>query len=194
MKKLLPYAVLMMAAGSANAAVMTIGDVTLNSANEYQISSNAGVSDSNVESFLSLSAGTLDSISTGNATEGSAILDSFTVNAGDVFGFDWTWITSEAQGTSYNDFAFVNLSLSGISVLIDAAVASGSTGSFSWTATSSGVLEYGIGVMDVNDAVVDSTLVVSNLSSQAVDIPEPSSLALLGLGLLGFAFRKKKQA
>jgi hypothetical protein len=194
MKKLLPYAVLMMAAGSANAAVMTIGDVTLNSANEYQISSNAGVSDSNVESFLSLSAGTLDSISTGNATEGSAILDSFTVNAGDVFGFDWTWITSEAQGTSYNDFAFVNLSLSGISVLIDAAVASGSTGSFSWTATSSGVLEYGIGVMDVNDTAVNSTLVVSNLSSQSVDIPEPSSLALLGLGLLGFAFRKKKQA
>jgi hypothetical protein len=125
----------------------------------------AAVSDSEIENFLMLSTGTLDSISTGNATEGSAIKGSFNVNAGDTFSFDFTWDSDEMSGAYYNDFAFFSLNMDDVGVLADTFARDNDTGSFSWTADKSGQLDFGIGIMDVHDRIVESFLSVSNLSA-----------------------------
>ncbi len=186
MKKTLLALATLAASWSSNAAIMTIGNVTDNGSGQYTISNASGsVTDSVIESFLGLSSGTLDSISTGNAKEGSALKDTVQVNAGSEYSFDWTWFSSEDNGVSYNDFSFVSLSLDGTEVLADTFVNDNFSSSFSWTATTSGLLTYGIGVMDVNDEVVSSTLNVSNISVS--EVSEPVTLAIFGLGLVGLA-------
>jgi len=181
--------------GSANAAIISIGNSTDNGGGSYTLSSGTGsVSDSSIETFVGLSSGALDTISTGNATEGSALSDSFSIVTGDTFSFDWLWTSNEAFGASYNDFSFVYLSLGGIGILADTFTVDNTSGSFSWTATSSGLLTYGIGVMDVNDTIVDSFITVSNINT-STSVPEPASLALLAIGIAGFSIsRKKKKA
>jgi hypothetical protein len=131
----------------------------------FSLHLSAAVSDSAIENFLMLPTGTLDTISTGNATEGSAIKGSYYVNAGDTFSFDFTWDSNEVSGASYNDFAFYSLSLEDVGVIADTYARDNDTGSFTWTADRSGQLEFGIGIMDLNDSVVLSTLYINNLSS-----------------------------
>ena len=85
----------------------------------------------------------------------------------------------------------MSLSLDRNSVLADTFTADNTSGSFSWLATASGTLTYGVGVMDLNDTVVDSFITVSNITHASV--PEPTSIALLGLGLAGFRFTRKRK-
>lgn len=131
------------------------------------------VSDASLESFLGLSAGALDGMSNGNATEGSAIkLSTITVTAGTTLTFDWNFLTSESTPSgTYNDFAFV--SINGLKELADTnstfVLPSGSvkqTGykQFSYTFTTAGTYTIGLGVVDVGDKTVDSSLLVDNVS------------------------------
>jgi hypothetical protein len=131
----------------------------------FSLHLSAAVSDSEIESFLTLPTGSLDSISTNNATEGSAIKGSYNVNAGDTFSFDFTWDSDEVSGAYYNDFAFYSLSLEDVGVIADTYARDNDTGSFIWTADRSGQLDFGIGIMDLNDSIVSSTLYINNLSS-----------------------------
>ncbi len=181
----------------------------------YSLNVNAdvAVSDASIESFIGLSPGALDAVSTGDATEGSAIKDSFNITSGEIFSFDFIWDSDEVSGASFNDFAFYSLSLDGIGVLADTFARDNDSGSFVWTAPTSGLLTYGIGVMDLNDEVVSSFLTVSNISngnanvvgigdftdngdgsyflSTGVDetetptIPVPAAVWLFGSGLVG---------
>jgi hypothetical protein len=130
------------------------------------------VSDANLESFLGLSAGTLDGMGNGDATEGSAIkLSTITVAAGTTLSFDWNFLTNESTPSSYNDFAFV--SINGLKELADTnstfVIPSGSvkqTGykQFSYTFTTAGTYTIGLGVVDEGDGAVDSSLLVDNFS------------------------------
>ena len=128
-------------------------------------------------------AGSLDVLSTGNATTGSAFGNSIHVNAGQIFSFDWVWDSNESNSSSYNDFAFVTLDLDGISLIADTSTADNSGGTFSWLATSTGTLNYGVGILDVRDSIVDSFLTVSNVQA----VPEPSTLAIFALSIMGLS-------
>ena len=89
MKKLISAAFMLALSINANATIVSIGNFTDNTGGSYTLSSGTGsVSDASVETFLGLSSGVLDGLSTGNATEGSALKDSFSILAGDTFSFD----------------------------------------------------------------------------------------------------------
>ncbi len=172
------------------ATPISIGNVVQSVGNVFELSTDTGaVATAEIESFLGLSAGTLNGLTPGNATEGSAIRDSFSVDVGDELNFAWEWHTNESFGSSFNDFAFYWISMDGIGVLADTFVADGAQGLFSWTATVAGDLTFGFGVLDVAETDVESALVLS-VSSFAV--PEPFTLSLMGLGLLGVGLTRRK--
>lgn len=141
----------------------------------------ATFADSILEEFLGLDSGSLDQIakqSTGinEATEGSAIRQTFTAKAGDILSFDWNFLHNidipELPGI-FNDFAFV--SINSVSTLANATSPllmtsmtpfSQETGfqTFSFTIPTTGQYSLGIGVVDVGDRTVDSGLLVDNVT------------------------------
>ncbi len=161
----------------------------------------ATVSDSAIEDFLGLSAGSLDILGGVNATGGSAIKQTFTANAGDILEFDWNFLTNEFTPTFFNDFSFV--SVSSIDLLADTfsdfvtslTPFSEETGfqTFSFTIPTSGSYTLGLGVLDAADNIIDSGLQIDNVSVQST--PEPASLlGLLAVGAIGAnsALKRKK--
>lgn len=132
------------------------------------------VTDSALESFFGWSAGTLDGMGNGDATEGSAMkLSTITVAAGSTLTFDWNFLTNESTPSNYyNDFAFV--SINGLTELADTnstfalspTVFTEQTGykKFSYTFRAGGTYTIGLGVVDAGDKTVDSALVVDNFS------------------------------
>ncbi|NEO33075.1 MAG: PEP-CTERM sorting domain-containing protein [Symploca sp. SIO3C6] len=190
----------------------TIGDASIKTAafgsgptdgNKQALLTNGfgSVSDANLEKFLELNAGILDTIGIGDATGGSALQQTFTANAGDVLSFKFNFLTNEfTPEFEFNDFAFV--SLTGIDTLADTFSDFVSTitpfdaetgfGTFSQTISVSGTYSLGIGIVDLEDKIVDSGLLVDNIKLKSV--PEPitilGSLAALGFGAM---FRRTRQ-
>ncbi|MBE9037157.1 PEP-CTERM sorting domain-containing protein [aff. Roholtiella sp. LEGE 12411] len=136
--------------------------------------SGGAVEQSDLEQFLKLPSGLLDKMGNGDVTEGSAIKQTFTANAGDVLTFDWNFLTNEATPSFFNDFAFFSVNPFTLE-LAD----TNSSGFFSTSAVnfsqetgfktiSIGIAQTGtytlsIGVVDVGDSVVDSALIVDNI-------------------------------
>ncbi len=130
------------------------------------------VSVTSLEAFLGLSAGTVIALGNGNATEGSAIKQSFSATAGDMFAFDWNFLTGEETPSPFNDFAFVvfngmlqDLADTGFSPFaLSAAPFFSETGFRSFCFTATGATDtVGIGVVDVRDSVVDSGVLIDHL-------------------------------
>lgn len=131
------------------------------------------VSDGDLETFLGLAPGIFDNLGNGDVTEGSAIKQTFTLEAGDVLTFDWNFLTNE-EATSESDFAFFSLT-SLTTELADAdspSLIETSTEDFSletgYQTTSIGISESGtytlsLGVVDVGDDSVDSALLVDDI-------------------------------
>lgn len=150
--------------------------------------------DSILEEFIGLNSGSLDNIANQNieiplkfdATEGSAIRQTFTAKAGDILSFDWNFLHNfdiPDVPTLFNDFAFV--SINSVSALAKATSPllmtsmtpfSEETGfqTFSYTIPTTGQYSLGIGVVDVGpsgigiggvgDRTVDSGLLVDNVT------------------------------
>jgi hypothetical protein len=127
-----------------------------------------------IEEFLGLTSGALDGAAaspigggySSNATNGSAIKTGIEVNAGDVLSFDWLFDTDDYL--SFNDFSFVVIDGS-VTELADISTV-GSYGdsspwaTFTYTVTSNGSLEIGFGVMNTGDDIVDTYLMIDNLT------------------------------
>lgn len=143
--------------------------------------------------------------------DGSAAQGIINVTNSQVLSFDWMWASDERRTerdrTTYNDYAFISLHLNGSSELFTIADLSnmpfdsyaarnfGESGTFYWEAQSAGQLVFSIGVMDVGDNLNSSDLNISNMQlSTASAVPEPVTLALLGLGLAGIGFSRKKKS
>ncbi|MBL4830427.1 MAG: PEP-CTERM sorting domain-containing protein [Aliivibrio sp.] len=190
------FILLSLSIGAANATIITTGNVTT-TGSTYSISNgNSSISDVDIETFAGLSEGSLDAFSTGDATEGAALTTTFDLFDSDTLSFDWLWgtVESAADWPDYNDFAFVSFGLAGsgnLYLLADILTTGGTDGTFSWLVDTSGTYVLTIGVLDVGDTSFDSTLRVGNI---AIDVPEPTSLAILGLGLLGLGFSSRKKS
>ena len=136
-------------------------------------SSGGSVVDSDLEEFLDLASGVLDGLGNGDVTEGSAIKQTFTANAGDILTFDWNFLTNEATPEdTFNDFAFFSLTPltleladTGESFVSSVTPFSQETGfqTESIAISEAGTYTLSFGVADVGDDIVDSALLVDNI-------------------------------
>ena len=138
------------------------------------------VEDLDLEEFLDLAPGSLDGLVGGNATEGSAIKQTFTVEAGDVVSFDWNFLTNEATPEpTFNDTAF--LSVNGFTLEladtgenfinasnVDQFNEQTDTQTLTFSIAAAGTYTIGFGVVDVTDEIVDSGLVIDNVAIQSL--------------------------
>ncbi|MCC5598789.1 hypothetical protein [Nostoc favosum] len=136
--------------------------------------SGGAVEQSDLEEFLNFSSGLLDNLGNGDATEGSAIKQTFTANAGDVLTFDWNFLTNEAIPSSFNDFAFFGISPFALELADTNSSGFLGTSSVNFSqetgfqTISIGIAQTGtytlnFGVVDVGDTAVDSALIVDNI-------------------------------
>jgi hypothetical protein len=139
----------------------------------YNVSGNDPTEINSLETFLGLNSGDLGV----DGTEGSAIQKVFNVSAGDVFSFDYSFLSYD---TLFSDRAFVTISNSVIPLF--------GSSSFSYTFTTSGIYNIGLGVIDVDDISGSSILSVSNADFQSTSVPEPSiilsPILVSGFGLM----------
>jgi hypothetical protein len=159
-----------------------IGDTTLNSPTQATIKSGtlstvfSGGGNSSLEQFLSINPNNFASVIPNNVF-GSAIKRTLLVNAGDVLSFGYSFSGTD----SALDVAFVTLG----STIIP--LTSGSA--FSSTFTTTGSINFGIGVVDINDSIGESNLVVRNVD--LTPVPFEFSPALGLLALVAWAVGKK---
>ncbi|MBD2139598.1 PEP-CTERM sorting domain-containing protein [Anabaena sp. FACHB-1237] len=157
----------------------SIGDVNSNKTVINSGSSNTvltGGGGDSLENFLGINAVDFQNTISDNQY-GSAITNTFNINTGDMFSFEWQFI----QDNQYPDRAFVTIA-NNIQLL------TGNSGTYSYTFTSPGIYNIGIGVVDVADSSGTSTLAVSNVKIVAVPwetdaLPVLSSTMLFGIGV-----------
>ncbi len=139
----------------------------------------------------------------GNAWDGSLIKQTFTVNAGDTLSFQWNFLSNEVGAEfSQPDFAFVviNGALTQLGGVAQATLSPGLNGfaaqtgwnTFSQTFANADTVTLALGVVDVNDTVTTSALMVDQVTLSAV--PEPGALMLLGAGMVfsGWSQRRRR--
>lgn len=152
-----------------------------------------------LEAFLGLGAGTLSALGGENVTSGSAIQQTVTVAPGETLSFDFNFLTDEIPaGGEVNDFSFAIVN-SGFNLLADTFSPLVPSPTIFVDETSfqtflEGPFVFGdtftlaFGVVDVDDTVVNSALLVD-----ATAVPEPAALSLLGIALIGMGAMARRR-
>ncbi|WP_013630488.1 PEP-CTERM sorting domain-containing protein [Rubinisphaera brasiliensis] len=165
-----------------------------------------------IENTLGLTPGTLT-----GAQGGAAIYQDVTLNAGETLSFDWRFLSELSDNSLANDFAFWSLTPNGIpggyTQLADTFdVGADPVGTFDYSTSdfspaassliaSDGTYRLGFGVMNYGNNLdaFPSGLLIDNISisgSSPAAVPEPGTLAMLGISTLGFGMgyvRKRKK-
>jgi len=185
MKTKILAAVLAFAANSAFAGAITNGDFASGTLSGWSANGSATVGASGTYNFADLYAGL-------GANVYTTLSQVIYLQAGDV-------LTGTAQFFAhdympFNDNAYVsiggtNLFTSSISAVGDYGTSALST--FSYTALTAGNYILSAGVDNYQDNGQASELQISNFSVTS-NVPEPASIALMGLGLLGVAALRRK--
>jgi hypothetical protein len=180
-------AVLAFAANAASAGAIPNGDFATGDLSGWTANGEVTVGNNGSYNYASLYAGLgQDAYTTFSQT--------LHLDAGDV-------LTGNAQFFAndyipYNDDAFV--SINGFNLFASSVGAVGDFGtsaltSFNWIATTAGDYVLTAGVANRGDNSAPSELQVSNFAV-ATNVPEPASIALMGLGLIGVAAMRRKAA
>ncbi len=148
--------------------------------------------DGSLDLFSGLTYGALGS----DAFEGSALKQTFNVNAGDTLSFSWKFLTNE--GTQ-PDYAFIVINGVASTLASTAAATTPSNplawetvgGVFSHSFASASTITLAVGVVDIGDYNVTSELNISNVA--LAPVPESYAMLLAGLGLMGLVARRRSQ-
>lgn len=176
------------------------------------ISNSAGVDSADLASFLGLPVPTLLD-SGGTAYEGSAIKRTLDVQAGDTLSFSWAFLTAEIEVSGFPplpDFGFllIDQQLSILATALDPGLQALSPdpgppallggpylfgtprSTFTHTFASAGTHTIAFGVVDIDDYISDSALLIDAVDLQSV--PEPTTMVLFGTGAAIAAVRRRR--
>jgi len=137
----------------------------------------------------------------GIATDGSGILQTFTLAADSTISFDWHFATNESTGSGYDEtFYYLDGTLTllanadslGVSTLY--GVPSLDKGLPYQTVNiplTAGTHTLGFGSYDTSDGSVPTGLLIDNITTAAV--PEPTTAALAGLSIVGLMITRRRK-
>jgi hypothetical protein len=167
---------------------------SVNLAPEFSALSMPFVTDTQVESFLGLDLGELDSLFGLNLVSGTAFKNNWMLDPGDVLSFEYAWVDSGIA----DNYAFITIDGSVVSV-IDAGSEHLLHDVFAWQALDEGSYEVGVGMVSNRvwplsgaGLMAFNYQVTQAPASGAISrpVPLPGTLFLMGFGLLFVPFMK----